>query len=174
MLELASQALLLAAAATLLLAALCDVAWRLIPNGVSLALVALGTGLRLAQAGPEGLIWTAAASALLFAVMLLAWSRGLMGGGDAKLLPAAAMTLPAAAVPQLVLMTALAGGALALLYLLLQQAARRLPAFPRQHRGQPLLRRLLAAEGWRLRRRGPLPYGVAIAAAALMLLLRPA
>lgn len=170
--DLVPQVLVLAAALTLLFGAVCDMGWRLIPNGVPLTLLAVGPALRLVQAGPTGLLFSAMAAAALFALLLVAFNRGLMGGGDVKLMPAAALALPAATVPQFVLVTALAGGALALVYLVLQLAARRLPPVPRQHRASPLPRRLLAAESWRLRRRGPLPYGVAIAASALLVLLR--
>jgi prepilin peptidase CpaA len=37
--------------------------------------------------------------------------------------------------------------------------------------GATLLRRVLVVEAWRMRRRGPLPYAVAIAGGAILLLI---
>ena len=68
-----------------------------------------------------------------------------------------------------VVVTALAGGLLALSYLLLSHQKRIAPAITRQS----LFRRILAIEGWRIRHRGPLPYGVAIAAGGAFVLLQP-
>jgi prepilin peptidase CpaA len=63
--------------------------------------------------------------------------------------------------------TGLAGGALALGFLGLRPFV---PAAPGP-RPAVLLARVLRAEGWRIRRRGPLPYAVAIAIAGAASLL---
>lgn len=161
-----SHPLLLVAAALLALtAAAVDVLLRRIPNRLCAALAVVALATRLA----EGFVAAAAslaAAAILFAVLFALFLRGVLGGGDVKLATAAALGLPPLAVWDFVVVTALAGGVLSLLYL----AGPHLP-LPKPRpagRGRPLLARIAAAETWRLKRRGPLPYGVAIAAGFLL------
>lgn len=171
-----------AAALLLALAAWRDVATRIIPDGLCAAIALLGVALRLGEGLPALLATLAAAAALFLGLLLLAM-LGLMGGGDLKLATAIALGLPPLGVYQLVVATALAGGVLALLYVMLARVVRPAagaragppaPATPpiARRRDAPLLRRVLAAEAWRLRRRGPLPYGVAIAAGGTLVLFR--
>jgi len=157
------QALAGVSAALLTIAALHDTATRTIPNWVPILLAVLGIGIRILDG--QVLPGTAAAG-LLFAACVLAWRLGWLGGGDAKLAPAFALVLPPGQVASFVLVTALAGGVLALAYLLLCRIVPR-PA-PGRRRG--LLPRCLKAEAWRISRRGPLPYAVAIAAGGLFVL----
>lgn len=163
----------LVAIALLGFAAWRDLATRTIPDSVSVALAAIG----LATRAMDGL-WPLAASlgvtALLGAVMVFLHAKGMLGGGDVKLAAALALGLAPLDTWNLIVATALAGGVLGLLYLALQRllpdrgasatvAARRLRGVPR---------RLLAVEAWRIRRRGPLPYGIAIAAGGTIVLLQ--
>lgn len=154
----------LAAVSALALAAMTDLGWRLIPNRAVAAVVACGLTLRLGAGGPGEL---AAAAALALASLLacaLLWRRGLLGGGDVKLLAACVTLVPPAGALDLVLAVALTGGALSLAYLALHRLTRgRAGTGARPH---GLARRLLRAEAWRIRRGGPLPYGVAIAGGA--------
>lgn len=140
LLTVAAIGLFLAAAAT-------DVAGRRIPNRIVACLAAVGL-LRLAAlilTGPAlGAVWATAALDLGVAVAVFAlgaavFHLNLLGGGDVKLLAAGALWLGAGAVWPFLMVTALAGGALAVAYLALAAAGR-------------------AETG-----RG-LPYGVAIAA----------
>ena len=147
------------ASVALLLAAAHDVAARTIPNRLVLAIGLLGGGARLAAGELAGGL---AAAGLVFLLAFAAWRFGLMGGGDVKLLSAAALLVPAAWVTSLVLAVALAGGVLALGYLIL----RRLVPAPAALRPAGLAARALRAEAWRIRRGGPLPYAVAIALGA--------
>jgi prepilin peptidase CpaA len=106
-----------------LLAVLARIAWtdvraRRIGNAAVVAVLALAL-LRLLldrSAGP----WHAHAMAALLVLGpgLLAWRAGLLGGGDVKLAAALALLVGADALPRLLLLTALCGGALALLQLL--------------------------------------------------------
>ena len=162
------------AAVVLLFAALHDVAARTVPNGAAAAVAVFGVGLR-ALAGD--LLTALAVAALVFLAAAFAWRRGWFGGGDVKLLAAASLLAAPRHLPSLLAAVALAGGVLALLYLALSlvlAAARPArnagPAGGRA--GLALWRRVLAAEGWRIRRRGPLPYASAIAAGALFVLFR--
>ena len=151
------------AAAMLVAAALHDAALRTIPNALCALIAGAGIALRLAA----GDVWPAVGAAgLVFALACLAWRLGALGGGDVKLLAAASLLVPPASVPTLLLAVALAGGVLALGYL----AARHVVPKPPHVRPAGFARRLLRAEAWRIRRGGPLPYAVAIAAGALLTL----
>jgi prepilin peptidase CpaA len=152
-------------AALLVAAALHDVAVRSVPNKLPAALAVIGGMLRLLCGDlPTALL----AACLLFLLAAACWRRGWLGGGDVKLLGAAALLVSPPAVLTLVLATALSGGVLALAYLALGRALRRPPG----KRPATMLARLLRVERWRIRRGGPLPYATAIAAAALFCVLR--
>jgi prepilin peptidase CpaA len=147
--------------ALLLAAGVQDFATRLVSNQLSLAIALCGAGLRWR----EGNFWLGLAAAFaVFFVAAFCWRRGWLGGGDVKLLGAAAFFVAPGQIPALLLATSLAGGVLALLYLALAA----LPA-PRPPRGPKanLPARILRAERWRIRRHGPLPYASAIAAGAV-------
>jgi prepilin peptidase CpaA len=162
--QLIADAAALVALAALAAAALGDIASRRIPNPV-VAVVALAGLSRQLLAGAPVPALAAAACVLLAAALL--WLRGLIGGGDVKLLAASSLLVPAALVPAFLLATALAGGGLAALQLGLRGRIR-LPA-----RTSGLAGRVLRCEAWRIRRGAPLPYGVAIAAGAAFALSRP-
>jgi prepilin peptidase CpaA len=148
------------------LAALHDVLARTIPNWICAALAAAGIGaLWLTPSAPGRLL----AAALLFAAAVLLWRAGWLGGGDAKLLGAIGLLLPPDRVVGAVLTTACTGSVLALPYLICRGRIAR-PGPGRPH-GLPA--RAWRAERFRLRRGGPLPYGVAIAAGAAVGLLGP-
>jgi prepilin peptidase CpaA len=154
-----------AAGSVLVAAALHDVGFRTVPNWMPLILVALAGTLRAAQGN------LAVSAGVGLAVLLLAalcWRRGWLGGADVKLMAASAMLVPPALSIALLLEVALCGGCLALLYLALARLVARPPA------GRPagLLRRIWRAERYRIHRRGPLPYAWAIAAGALLMLVR--
>ncbi|MGG5817315.1 A24 family peptidase [Falsiroseomonas sp. HW251] len=165
-----SLAAALAAIALLGFAAWRDVATRTIPDGVSIALAGIGLVAR-ALHGLEAAAWSLGAALLLGLLLALLHARGWLGGGDVKLATALAVGLDPLDTWAMVVATALAGGALALVYLILQ---RLLPAprgsIRRDNRSLPA--RLLSAEAWRIRRRGPLPYGVAIAAGGTLIIMQ--
>jgi len=169
-------ALLLAIAACALLAAsLYDVGWRLIPDKISVILLAVGGVLRFLDGGAIALGYALLASAVVFALLLAAFSAGIMGGGDVKLGAAATMLVPLAHVPSYLLAVALAGGAVSLVYVLLHYTFRNRPpraavatALAGPPRQRPLMRRLAAAELRRIRTKASIPYGLAIAAGALV------
>ena len=137
-----------------------------IPNGLILGLctlwplhVATAPMLTLAAAGSASLC-----AAAVFLVGALLFSRGLIGGGDVKLLVAATLWAGPAATPPLLVLTGLLGGVLCLL--LLTPAGALLAA------ARPSLRDPSADPG---RGTNPVlvPYGVAIAAAALIVTIPP-
>ncbi len=140
-------------------AALHDFAVRTVPNLYSVLLFVAGFALRLLSGGLHALEWGLGAALIVFVVTFIFWRLRWMGGGDVKLLTAAAIFVTPLAVPMLVAGTALAGGVLALLFVIGRRLARR----PAPERPQRFLKRILRCEQWRLRRGGPLPYAAAIA-----------
>lgn len=156
------------AAVILCLAALYDIAARIIPDWIPIALTAVGIVERLIDGR---LVGGLAAGALVFVMSGLCWRRGWLGGGDVKLLGAAAVAMPPAVVPPFAVAVALAGGVISLIYLALGYLLPAPAAGGRVGRQVALPRRLLRIERWRLRRGGPLPYAVAIAAGGLLVLL---
>jgi prepilin peptidase CpaA len=135
-------------------AAVTDLRTRIIPDG--LVLWVLGTGFLtrcLAQGWTGGAVSLLAAAGLFipFAAMT---HRGLIGGGDAKMIPAASLLVPVSTVLALLLAIALAGGVLAGLYYLVHAVRRRRPSAA-QAQAEPLL-----------------PYGVAILAGVVFILSR--
>src|SRR6516225_1456948 len=141
----------------LLYVATMDVATRLISNEICLALALLGIAGQLAS--PMQIAQSLIAAAILLLLLLVIYQRGWMGGGDVKLLVALAIGLPLTGVIELLTMTALAGGVLALIHVIM-----RLLPYPKlAPAGSSLVRRVYAVERWRHLRHAPLPYGVAIA-----------
>lgn len=148
-----------------------DVATRTIPDSVSVTLAVCGLALRCLEG------WQAVASSLvvatsLFLLLFLCHARGAIGGGDVKLLTALSLGLPPLGSYQLVVATALVGGALALLYLILPCLLPAGTSLGRPRSCTTALRRIAAIEARRIRRRGSMPYGVAIAIGGALVLLR--
>lgn len=135
-----------------------DVTSYTIPNWISATLalafvpIALMLGLSLGQIGLAGLV----AFAVLFVGIVLFALRWI-GGGDAKLLAACALWLGPSALLMFLLTTALLGGGLALSLLA-----------SRNRLFVPLVQRAPAWVGRLLTPGADVPYGVAIAAAALI------
>lgn len=127
--------------------------WRLrISNLFPIAIVACFLGW-VAVIGPEFDLWQNLVAFLLcLAVGLFLFSRNWLGGGDVKLLAALALWFDFGGAGQFLVFTMLGGGLVALALI----AFRRLvPA--------------LAGTGVAaFRRRGPIPYGLAIAVGALL------
>ncbi len=145
--------------AMMTVAALYDVTTLTIPNRLVLMLV-LGF-LAVAVALDQGAGMIAANAAAGLATLLVAFglfARGWIGGGDAKLLAAAALWLGPGLMPAFLTLTALFGGVLALGLLV--------------YRALPLV---MAIPDWAERlhaRNTGIPYGVAIAAAAVCIYVR--
>lgn len=126
----------LAAATVFAAAAVTDIRARRISNALVLALTLVGV-LRMAIEGGPVLADLGIALAI-FAAGIWAFHFGAFGGGDVKLLAAGALWTGVAGVTTFLTVTALAGGALALGFLLTGQ------------------------------RRASLPYGVAIAVGGMV------
>jgi prepilin peptidase CpaA len=153
-----------ASVVVLIAASLHDVIARTVPNNMAATLACISLALCALQGH---LLAGIAAGTLVFALAALCWRRGWLGGGDVKLLGAAALAITPAMVPFFLAAVSLAGGVLALLYL----AARHLVPLPSAKRPQGFIKRVLRVECRRIRRGGPLPYACAIAAGGLFVLL---
>jgi len=151
-------------------AALVDVRERLVPYSSMAVVAAGGTFVRI-LAPP---LWPSVAAAfVLFILLSLLAGLGVFGGGDAKLIAAAALGESFQGIMTLLLEIALAGGVLACLYLVAGWLCRRTAGAAAAEgeggsaAGRGALRRLLAQEAARVRAREPMPYVVAIFAALL-------
>jgi prepilin peptidase CpaA len=145
--------------ATLLLVyvAVIDIATRSIRNEICLVVALLGIAGQFAR--PMQIAESLIAATILFLLLLVIYQRGIIGGGDVKLLVALAIGLPLMGVFKLLTVTTLAGGVLALVHLMM-----RVLPYPRlAPAGSSFVRRVYAIERWRHLRHAPLPYGVAIA-----------
>jgi prepilin peptidase CpaA len=140
-------------------AAIEDLRRLVIPNAVVMGLCTLWP-LQLASAADISLSGSAAAAICamaVFAAGALLFSRGLLGGGDVKLLTAATLWAGPGLTPALLIVTAVLGGVLTLALL------------------SPLAVRAVFAPtaAASAAKRIPVPYGVAIAGAALIVTIPP-
>jgi prepilin peptidase CpaA len=141
--------------------------WTLrIPNVIPLAIAAMFVLAQLTATMQGSLVAHLGACALVFAFGLPAFAFGVLGGGDVKLLMAAALWLGLAKLPVLLILTGIAGGVFALLLLGLRPylpfVLASLPA--------PWVERVPPS----FHEKAPVPYGVAIAAAGLVAQSLPA
>lgn len=137
----------------LLLASIEDL-WRLQINDWVCGLVAASAFLAVAIDGPAGDLWE---NLLLFSLVLglgtLLFVRGWMGGGDVKLLAASALWFDLGQGWKMLVAVAIAGGVVAVLIMGLR-------SLPWPQSATKKFRSLQRHEG--------LPYGVAIAAGAIV------
>ncbi len=155
----------LVAVPLLIFAAARDVATRLIPDGVSIAIAGAGFASRALVGWPEAGL-SLLVGVVIFALLLPLSARGWLGGGDVKLMSAFAVGLAPADTWTFLVATVFAGGLLGVAYIV----GRHVVPQPRLAGQASLLRRVMAVEAWRLRRRGPLPYAVAIAVGGILVL----
>ena len=139
-------------------AAVEDIRRLVIPNAVVAGLCVLWP-LHLAAAPSftiAGSLGAAGCAAAVFLVGALLFSRGLIGGGDVKLLAAATLWAGPASTPALLVVTGVLGGLLTLVLL-----------FSARLRAAISWARAAAVSSL------PVPYGAAIAAAAVIVTLPP-
>ena len=155
----------LAFAVLMAIAAVEDFRRLVIPNWLVLALIAVWP-----LSAVTGTVTLAAAlgalaiAGAIFVVGALLFARGLLGGGDVKLLCAAALWAGPAATPELLLVTAILGGVVSLVLLSPLGAHWNLAGRPF---GGPPGAAAIAGKGV------PVPYGIAIAGAGLVVILQP-
>lgn len=134
-------------------------AWRYrISNSLSAAIVALFIVVAALRGFRIDWLDHLAGAGLVFAVGVPMFARGWLGGGDVKLLTAVALWCGLGDLPLLLVLMSLVGGGLVIVLMALRRA---LPATNEA-----------APRHGLLRRNGPIPYGIAIAFAALLVLGR--
>jgi len=142
----------------LIYAALSDIARLIIPNWVSIAMAAAFPVFALAAGLPFGDI--ALHIGFGFAILVVGFglfSVNIFGGGDAKLLAAAAVWTGTGAFLPFIYWTVIAGGLMALALLAARQFVKQPETYP------PFVNHLL-------KKQNGIPYGVAIMAGGLMAL----
>lgn len=144
-----------------------DLARRRVPNAVSGGVLLAGLGVQLSK-GPASAALALLGGLLLGAALTLAWRARLVGGGDVKLAAAAGVCAGWSGLPLYLAATALAGGVVSVVCY---------AASPPQ--AQARVRSSLTAVALGLGpgsgapgQRVSVPYGVAIAAGALIALWR--
>jgi prepilin peptidase CpaA len=141
-----------------------DVRTRRIANELSIAVAVLGLA-RIALAGDlHAALYTLAAAAAVFAVAFAMFWRGWIGGGDAKLLSASALLVGSHDLPAFLLLMGLCGAVLAIAVLAAARFDGRL-----RYLLPPVMQAPL--ETLRGQARPSVPYGVAIAAAGVLVLV---
>ena len=139
-------------------AGLTDLTTMKIRNGLVMLLLVSYAGLApLAGFAASDIAWSAGVGAAVLAFFFALFAFGWIGGGDAKLFAAAALWFGWEQLLDYGLAAGLIGGALTIAILL----ARRMPLPP-----------ILGRQSWILRLHDPktgVPYGIALAAAALAL-----
>lgn len=160
---------LFAFTALMVTAAFEDFRRLMIPNWLIAGLVAVWPlSLVAGRVAPAMALGALGVAGAVFLAGALLFARGLLGGGDVKLLCAAALWAGPAATPELLLVTAGLGGVLSLF--LLSPVGAHLSFAGRLLFGPPgaAVAAATAAEG-----RVPVPYGIAIAGGALIIILQP-
>ncbi len=144
--------------ALIIAAALSDIATMTISNRLSLALVAvfpivvIAAGLPISSTG-----WHALTAFCVLSIGISGFALGVIGGGDAKLAAAMALWIDPSLVFMWLLVMSAFGGVLTIMLLILRRFH-----LPVALAGQPWIARLHARESG-------IPYGVALAAAGLVI-----
>jgi prepilin peptidase CpaA len=157
-------AALLGFAALMLIAAFEDLRRLIIPNALTLTLCLLWPFYIATTANMWGALGALGCALVVFIAGALCFARGYLGGGDVKLLTAATLWAGPAATPALLVVTGVLGGALAL-FLMMPPGAH-LATVARTKLGP-------SAEPSRGGLATPVPYGIAIAGAALIVTVLP-
>ena len=151
-------------AAVMAVAAFEDFRRFVIPNLLPIVLCALWPVYFAFAPSFYGAVSSIGCALAVFLVGAVLFARGWLGGGDVKLLTAAVLWAGPAGTPALLMLTGVLGGALALF--LLMPFGSQITMAIRALLGQPVVstERGMAT---------PVPYGVAIAGAALIVILSP-
>ena len=160
------SAALMGFAALMIIAAFEDLRRLVIPNALTLSLCVLWPLYIAPTASLLGVAGAVGCAAIVFLVGALCFSRGFLGGGDVKLLTVATLWAGPALTPSLLVTTGVLGGVLALA--LLVPPCAHLASLARVKLG-PATIDLQSGR----RPTTPVPYGIAIAASAMLLVFVP-
>jgi prepilin peptidase CpaA len=106
-------------------AAAWDLRSRIVPNWLVLAVGGVGLILRMMTAEWHGIWVSACVAAIIFVMLRLLSALGTFGGGDVKLISAIALGQPPAAMLPILLGIGVAGGVIAIFYIVCNQSQRR-------------------------------------------------
>jgi prepilin peptidase CpaA len=162
------SAVLVVAVGVLALIAYGDMRMRRIPNALSLAIATLGLARLALDYDAAAVIHTLAAASVTFAVTFLLFWRGVIGGGDAKLVAAVVLLIGHQELLGFLFLMSLCGGALAAAILARDQLRLRYWRPSRLARLPPLTE---AVGSTTALLESTVPYGVAIAAAGVITLI---
>jgi prepilin peptidase CpaA len=145
-----------------------DMHTRRIPNALAVAIAVLGLVRMILVHDLVAAGHTLAAAAAVFAIVFLLFSRGIVGGGDAKLLAAMALLIGYQDLFGFLFLMSICGGALALAILARDKFRSRFWILSRPVRGPSATQAVgcIAAPA-----RSTVPYGVAIAVAGVIMLI---
>jgi prepilin peptidase CpaA len=160
-------AILVAGIGILAIIAYGDMRTRRIPNALSVAIATLGLIRILLAHDPLAAGHTLAAGAAIFTVTFLLFWRGIIGGGDAKLMAAMALLIGYRELVEFLFLMSVCGGALALAILARDKLRPRLWRCSSLAGTPPLETAGCNAAP----ARATVPYGVAIAAAGVVTLI---
>ena len=162
------SAVLAVAVGILVIVAYEDVRTRRIPNALSLSIAALGLARIALAAEVLDASYTLAAAIIIFAITFALFQRGAIGGGDAKILTAAALLIGYRELLSFLFLMSLCGGALALAIL----AAERLDlSLGRFRRGAHVSSTGQSEGGRSAPEASTVPYGLAVATAGVITLM---
>ena len=135
-----------------------DIRTRRIPNEMIVAILVLAAFRIAIDGDPRAGLFTLAASAALFVSTFLLFWRGLLGGGDVKLIGATALLVGYHDLFEFLFVMSVSGALMAVAVLARDRLGRRQATAP-------------AAEDQEISARLTVPYGVAIAVAGMVSLL---
>jgi prepilin peptidase CpaA len=141
-----------------------DLRRLMIPNQITIALALLWPFYVVGEPSMSAVLGGLGCALIVFVVGALCFARGYLGGGDVKLLAAATLWAGPAGIAPLLILTAVLGGALAL-FLLMPPGAY-IATLARAKLGPGL-----DPPGPSIS--NPVPYGIAIAGAALIVIFAP-
>lgn len=167
----AQRALVPTVVVVLAIATYTDYRWRLIKNILTIPTIALGLLLHSLGSGWTGLYFALFGLAAGFAIMMLPFYFGQMGGGDVKLMASLGSLLGAYAILNVFFYTTLAGGLLALAVAVWRKQGRNSLL-----RTWQMFKALLTCQSIRQSETNEhnditLPYGIAITAGTLTYLI---
>ena len=157
-------AALIGFAALMLIAAFEDLRRLIIPNALTVSLCVLWPFYVVATPSLLVILASLGCALAVFLVGAFCFSRGYLGGGDVKLLAAATLWAGPGAIAPLLVLTGVLGGLLALV--LLMPPGAQMVAFARAKLGPGDIPEKFGDAT-------PIPYGIAIAVASLLVVFLP-
>jgi prepilin peptidase CpaA len=151
-----------------------DICYREIPNKFIIIITVIGIGILVTNGDWLEGFTTLGFAIATFLVLALLCMAGKFGGGDVKLLTASVLLVGASSFLDFLLLTALAGGVLSLVYLAAFLTLKALPLssaaapIPSRKALKSRLHLLWRIERRRILRRSSIPYGVAISAGSIL------